>query len=200
MIFLATLAMISVVFLCVLLPLVRPIFLKAALKRGAQYSQKEMEESISAPTKWKICLCSSCSRFTQRRVMRAGRTARHNIIGLVCTTAVLNLVPSEGVDATIMGETLLGVLTCVAYFFTARYATREGGEPRGSRLVKLFGAPLWAESAGVPKVLAANALAVVGYGVCGELAHVMVFGLAPFAKDLELPELRVLGMVRPWGG
>ena len=187
MIFLATLAMISVVFLCVLLPLVRPIF----LKRGAQYSQKEMEESISAPTKWKICLCSSCSRFTQRRVMRAGRTARHNIIGLVCTTAVLNLATWPNVGATPAGSGGLACVTTISYLFCARYFELYFGSASVSWRTR---------SASVPQALAANALSVVGYGICGELTHAMVFGLAPFAKDLELTELRVLGMVRPWGG
>ena len=96
--FCAVIAAVMAVLIRVLVPVIRPCF----LKRGAPYSQAEMDESIEIWTRVVVgaalCACFPVCplRRTHKDIARvcAGRTTRHCMLGFVCTTAALNLAAS----------------------------------------------------------------------------------------------------------
>ena len=82
------------------------------------------------------------------------------MLGFVCTTAALNLAASMPAAAnagtTRLTTAVLAQAATVFYFQSASRTSRWQYERR-------------------TKVLAANVCGVVSYGVCGELAHALVF-------------------------
>ena len=146
----------------ILVPVIRPCF----LKRGAPYSQAEMDESIDIWTRVVVgarrsAACAAFLLLGDSRVC-AGRTTRHGMLGFVCTTAALNLAASmpaaANAGATRLTTAVLAQAATVFYFQSAS-RTELGSQYEGR----------------MTKVLAANVCGVVSYGVCGELAHALVF-------------------------
>ena len=161
--FCAVIAAVMAVLIRVLVPVIRPCF----LKRGAPYSQAEMEESIEIWTRVVVgatlCACFPVCplRRTHKGIARvcAGRTTRHCMLGFVCTTAALNLAASMPAAANARLTTAVLAQAAVVFYFQSASRIELGSQYEGR----------------MTKVVAANVCGVISYGVCGELAHALVF-------------------------
>ena len=103
----------------------------------------------------------------------AGRATRHCMLGFVCTTAALNLASSLPAAANARLTTAVLAQAAVVFYFqsaSSRARLRLELDCALSRgVIRL------SSSRRMTKVLAANVCGVVSYGVCGELAHALVF-------------------------
>ena len=81
------------------------------------------------------------------------------MLGFVCTTAALNLAALMPAAANARLTTAVLAQAAVVFYFQSASRIELGSQYEGR----------------MTKVVAANVCGVISYGVCGELAHALVF-------------------------